>query len=185
MRRYGVAVFAAAAVTIVVASGAWACTNQPQVFSVTPLAAVAGAEVTMRGEAVPANSAVELRWNGVAGPKVAEVTADQVGNFAMAFTVPDVAPGVYSLTVVPNGATAGLGRAPFEVRGAAGAPGTSLQTVGGFASDPQPASLHEPAGANPVSGLAAGMAIFGFGAVALSAGFTVATVRRRSVVRSR
>jgi len=170
---------------MVVVGTAWACTNQPQVFSVTPLGSVAGAEVTMRGEAVPAEASVELRWNGVAGPKVAEVTADRVGSFALAFTVPDVAPGVYSLIVVPAGSNAGLGRAAFEVRGAPGAAGTPVEAIGSFASNPQAVSLSQPAGVSSFTGLAVGMGMLGFGVVALFTGFAVATVRRRAAAVDR
>jgi len=184
MKRYAVAAFVGVAFTMVIAGGAWACTNQPQVFAVRPLAAVAGAEVTMHGEAAPAHAPVELRWNGVAGPKVAEVTANNVGNFAMAFTVPDVAPGVYSLMVVPAGSSAGLGRAAFEVRGAPGAAGTPMATAGSFATSQQAASLIQPAGVSSFTGLAVGVA-FGLGTLALGSGFALATVRRRPALASR
>ncbi len=191
MKRYAVLGFALAAIALAIAGQAWACTGQPQVFSVTPLSAVSGAQVTMHGEAALAQT-LELRWNGVAGPKLAQVTTDQVGNFTLAFTVPDVAPGIYSLVVVAAGddalaqearlAGAGVGRAAFEVQGASGSTGRpAVETVGSFASDAQSVSLHQPDRINSSTGLAVAMGLLGFGAVALFTGFAVATVRRRSL----
>lgn len=159
-------------------STAWACTGQPQVFSVSPLTAPVGAQVTMRGEAVAATTPVELRWNGVAGPKLAEVTADSRASFELAFTVPDVAPGVYSLAVVTGQGTAvAVGRTTVEVSGAGASPAPALAGTG-FASATDAVGLNS-LGSSSSTAMLTGVGLLAFGSVALLGGVAVATQRRR------
>lgn len=176
--------FVTVAVSLMVLSAAWACTGQPQVFSVSPLTATAGSEVTMRGNEVAEGTPIELRWNGVAGPKLAEATAAETGNFVLAFTVPaDAEPGVYSLMVVAGQgeAEAGVGRTTFEVAAdpqaasAAGGPGTPQ----GFHAPVDSVGLDVPASPASATALTAGVLLLAVGASGLFGGFAVATVSRR------
>lgn len=178
-QRAMVAVVMSTAVCVGMLGVAWACTGQPQVFSVSPLTAPVGAEVTMRGEAVAVATPVELRWNGVAGPKLAEVTAGADASFALSFTVPEAEPGVYSLVVVTDGAAA-VGRTAFEVSGAGAQAADS-----GFASATEAAGLEgAPTGVGSSAALLAGAGLLAFGSVALVGGVAVATLRgRRALAR--
>jgi len=173
-KRGGVMLFIGIAVVLGTLAAAWACTGQPQVFSVNPITAPVGAQVTMRGEAVAVGAPVELRWNGVAGPKLAEVTADSRAGFEMVFTVPEVAPGVYSLVVVTRDGAAAVGRTAFEVSGAG-----TVTADSGFASATQAAGLDAAVPVGSSAALLAGVGLLAAGGVALFAGFAVATVRRR------
>lgn len=175
-RRFGLGLLASAAVVVGMLGVAYACTGQPQVFSVSPLTAPVGAEVTMRGEAVAVATPVELRWNGVAGPKLAEVTAGADASFALTFTVPDVEPGVYSLMVVTGEGTTAVGRTAFEVSGAGA---QAAMADSGFAAETEMAGLDAPVGVGPSAALLAGVSLLAFGSVALLGGFAVATARRR------
>jgi len=161
-------------------SGAWACSGQPQVFSVSPLTAPVGAEVTMRGAGVTAMTPVELRWNAVSGPVLAQATANKEAAFEMAFKVPAAEPGVYSLVLVSkaNGVTA-AGRTTFEVSGAmATAARAPAMADAGFAAATEAASLSSPAGNGSSSTMLAGVGLLAFATVALG-GLALATVRRR------
>lgn len=187
-RRVSVVSFVTAMLGVALLSTAWACTGQPQVFSVSPLAATAGSEVTMRGDAVAPGTAVELRWNAVAGPKLAETTADEAGQFAMSFAVPaDAEPGVYSLMAIAGegDADAGVGRTAFEVAAdpQAGDEGQA-SAPSGFAAD-QPTSLHTADQTGMTPALAAGVALLSVGAIALFGGFAVATAQRRRALAVR
>lgn len=169
-----------AAVGLALLGTAWACTGQPQVFSVSPLTAAAGSEVEMRGDAVAPGTPVAVRWNGVSGPKLAEVTADRRGEFALSFAVPaDAEPGVHSLMVVAGEgeADAGVGRTTLQVAADPQA-GSPTQADSGFAAE-EVTSLQaaEQAGTSPA--LAAGVVLFTVGVVGLFGGFALATTQRR------
>jgi hypothetical protein len=125
---------------------------------------------------------VEIRWNGVAGPKIGEAVADASGNFSAVARIPDAAPNVYSLVAVAG--NVGIGHAAYEVtgdvpvslsRGTAGdVPAPSFASPQLSVSDrPQPLSD----GGTPI--LAVGMGFLGTGLVALFAGVLIASVRRR------
>ena len=184
-RRMVVAAVVGLAAVLGTLSTAWACTGQPQVFSVSPVTAPVGAEVTMRGTGVTATTPVELRWNGVSGPVLAQATPDKEAAFAMTFTVPNVEPGVYSLVVVTNvNGVAAAGRTTFEVSGA-GATAVRAPALAdtGFAAAAEAASLSSPAGTGSSSSMLAGVGLLAFASVALG-GLVVATLRRRPALAS-
>lgn len=181
VRRAMLLSFVAAAVGVGLLGAAWACTGQPQVFSVTPLGATAGSEVTMRGGLVAPGRELELRWNGVAGPTLADTTVDEDARFAMSFAIPDDAePGVYAVVAVSDDRGVGVGRSAVEVVADPGE--ESAATADGFAAGEEAAGLAaaEQTGTSPM--LAAGVAMLSLGAVGLLAGFGWATARRQRAV---
>lgn len=189
VRRTMLLSFVAAALGVLVLSAAWACTGQPQVYSVTPLNATAGSEVTMRGGLVAPNASLELRWNGVAGPKLAETVVEPDGTFAMSFAVPDDAePGVHSVVAVSPVRDVGVGRTAFEVvadpRADTGAAASQAGATQGFvAAETVGLDAAAPSGAS--TALVAGTVLLSLGAAGLFAGFTVATLARRRAYAAR
>lgn len=155
------------------ASVAFACSPLPQVYSVLPEAATPGDTVVVRGQAVKSSAPVKIRWNGVNGPILAAATPDARGAFSAPVVVPDVAPGIYSLTLQTQ--DAGVNRTTFEVTAPASSATASprAQLWPSFATQPSIATP-APGGAN-----AAGVALLSFGLVALAGGSTAAVVRRR------
>lgn len=157
------------------ASVAFACSPMPRVYSVLPESASPGSTVTVEGREVGSPAPVEIRWNGVKGEVLATVTAGSNGAFSVPVKVPDVAPGIYSLTLVAPGV--GAGRMAFEVTGSAAtataAPAARLWPTGtDGVIEATPAS----------NGTAtAGVALLSVGLVGLAAGTTVAVTRRRRV----
>lgn len=163
----GVAVFAGWA------SVAFACSPLPQVYSVLPEAATPGDTVVLRGQAVKSSAPVQIRWNGVNGKVLAAATPDGGGAFSVPVVVPDVAPGIYSLTLQTQ--DAGVNRTTFEVTAPAGSASVAPR------AQLWPSVATQPSIATPESGgaHAAGAALLGFGLVALAGGSAVAVARRR------
>lgn len=180
IRRITMASLALTALGAVLLSTAWACTGQPQVFSVTPLAATAGSEVTMRGGLVAPGRELELRWNGVTGPTLTRTVVDEEATFAMAFTLPeDAEPGVYSVVAVSDDQGVGVGRSAIEVLADPGAEQAAVGSAEGFAAEEAP-GLNVADQADPVTApLVAGVALLSLGVAGLFAGFALATVQRR------
>jgi len=173
-RSTGSRVIAAAALGIVGWTGtAYACSALPQVYSLLPEVASAGETVQVEGRSVRSAAPVEIRWNGVGGPVLASVTP--VGGFlSVPVRVPDVAPGIYSLTLVTR--DAGVARAAFEVTGGPGsapAPSSVALWPTSAGGDLLTAPVSAPA---PV-----GVVLLSVGLVGLFAGSTVALLRRRLV----
>lgn len=172
MRRAGhVLLGAFVVITVAWTGAAFACTAQPQVYSLQPESATPGSAITVSGESVTGSSPVEIRWNGVGGPLLATATPVQ-GRFATQVKVPNVSPGIYSVMLVTSDGTA---RAAFEVVGAAApapAPAAPLWANAGAPAvdshaSPGPSSL--------------GVALLAVGLAGLFAGSAVAVVRRRPV----
>jgi hypothetical protein len=80
------------------------------------------ATVTIVGENFTANSAITIRWNGVAQPTVPmDVTTDGDGTFTAIISVPTTTPGSYTITATDtNGISAS---ATFTVENMMGPPG--------------------------------------------------------------
>lgn len=170
------AVATGAAVAAGWASVAFACSPMPRVYSVLPESASPGSTVMVEGREVAAPAPVEIRWNGVRGEVLATATAGSDGTFSVPVRVPDVAPGVYSLTLVAPGV--GVGRTAFEVTGsAASAPAGPAVRLWPSASDAAPATAPASNGTST-----AGVALLSVGLVGLAAGTTVAVTRRRRVL---
>lgn len=179
-RRAGVAVTGAAAVVLVAASVAWACTVQSQLFALSPPIGRPGTAVEVRGKAIwtsgPERTQVEIRWDGVRGPVVGSAVADRTGAFSAMATVPDTAPGVYSLVVVVPGTDTGVTRTAFEVTAAPGAASERRPLAATAWGDSAGLDAADRASQ---TGLLAGGALLSFGLGALFSAFGVAAVRRR------
>lgn len=180
-----VAVAGVFAVVLGASSLAWACSAQARVLAANPPAGLARSPVTVRGEAVTPSQAVEIRWNSVQGERVGSAVADASGNFSAQATVPDAAPGVYSLIVVAG--DTGVGRMAFEVTPAldtqpvaALSPASHLN--GARSAWDSPARTQEPSSSPGGLGLGAGVGLLAVGLVVLFAGSTVAVTRRRRVI---
>jgi len=200
MRKKGLTLVATVFGALAIASFAWACTGQPQVFMLTPQTGPSGVEVTVAGQMVT-QGPVEIRWtgNGISeGLKLADSFAGPNAAFSIPVRIPQSAPGVYYITVEAGDRS--IARTTFEVTGetavsAAPVSGQARQsrTVPadlwrGFtdASDSSfqesgPASLSDPA---PGQGSLVGLALSGTGAVALG-GLSVVAMQRRRVVAGR
>lgn len=163
---------------------AWACTAQPRILSVSPVAeapsptagpSTQGAkEVDVRGASVGAQAPVEIRWNAATGPIIGVATADADGNFAATATIPDVAPGVYYLVAAAG--DVGIARAAYEVT----APASPSSSASAGPADLWATSPATAPSAGP--GLMLGTGLLAVGVVALFSGFTVAALRRRTVL---
>lgn len=181
------------AVVLGAASLAWACTAQLG-FDVDPGGGVAGTPVTGSGDGAP--GPVEIHWNGADGPVVATAPVGPDGIFAVGFTIPEVAPGTYTVVATSNqGGRAFASPASFQVTAAQAPTGPSTQTVAadlwsGFGSADGLATNSDASRVVGSSGgdgsqLAVGVGLLGSGLVALGAGFTVAEVRRRKAAVAR
>lgn len=163
------------------ASTAWACTVQAPLIGVSPASGQPASTVTVRGQGVPraadgSPEPVEIRWNAVTGPKLAEVMADSTGLFTTTVAIPASAPEIYSVVAVAGGAR--LGQTTFEVSPPPGqaAPATEPtgQLWGRNGDTPRPQEHHR---AGP--SLAPGAGVLGGGLVAVAGGFAAASLRRR------
>jgi len=143
-----------------------------------PQQAPQGSEVTLQGQVVGVQPVMDIRWNGLSGPKVGEARV-MAGSFSASISVPDVSPGVYTLVGVSGDRA--VVRAPFEVTGQDLAVSTVEPSAwAGSSVRPQPALA--PSGS---SGLLPGAALLSVGLVALFTSVTVVSVRRRrATVRS-
>jgi hypothetical protein len=176
------------ATAIVTASFAWACTNFARVDAINPPLGIEQSHVTLRGAGVAANALVELRWNSLQGQVIGQANSDADGAFSVTGTVPDAAPGVYSIIAV-SGQT-GVGRAAFETV-AASDPNSAQLPVGlngpqgpnsrlwtGYTSGST--GLDSPAGA-PDLALRLGLGILLVGVIGVGVGTAVVSTRRRRV----
>lgn len=184
-RRLAVVAFSALAGILSLASLAWACTYAPRIMNMGSQEGTSGSRVTVTGQGVAPEGVVEIRWNGVNGPKLAQTTANANGDFSAVATIPETTPDVYSLFVVAG--DAGVTRTAFEVTGSASAPTeAAFATAGNGSSDARTAwATAEPLAAEKSSpGLALGVGLLAVGLVTLFSAFTVASVRgRRSIAR--
>jgi hypothetical protein len=110
MKKKGTLLVAAGvAASLVVGAAAFACTNLAT-LNLSSTAGNAGDVVTATGSsfAVGRGDAptlpVQLRWNGVNGPVLAETVPDRAGNISATFTVPEGAPGYYVLVATQKDA---------------------------------------------------------------------------------
>lgn len=161
-----------AAILIVVAGAAWACTayrtlGGPQ--SGPPLS-----QVTMTGTA-NAGSLAEIHWNSLDGPIVGRAIANSNEQLSAQVTIPDVAPGIYYLMAVHHG-TGVVARTAFEVTSPNPVASTSSQAT---VWDTQPGFVSTSAPSASGPGLAVGVALLSVGVAGLTAGAVVAVNSRR------
>lgn len=159
-------------------SVAFACSPQPQVYSLLPESAAPGETVVVRGQSITSRAPVEIRWNGVTGDVLATAAPGPDASLSVPVRIPDVSPGVYSLMLVT--VDGGVARTAFEVTAAAGsahASPVSVQTALWPTVDGAPAASSE--GAAP---LTIGLTMLATGLVGLFAGSALLVARRRRVV---
>jgi len=116
---------AGGAMVLVLASFAWACTNQARIITLNSISGAPSAVLAISGNRVPASSSVEVRWDALNGPKIGSAIADQAGNFATQVSVPEVKPGIY--TIVASAGEFAVARTAFEVTAPAAAASSPSQ----------------------------------------------------------
>lgn len=130
--------------------------------------------VQVKGQ-VDRSGPVEIRWNGVGGELLATAFPGKDGIFSVPVQVPDVAPGIYSITVATQ--NAGVGRTALEVTAAGGAlPSSTEQLWPSLDSQPFQAAPSST-GVSPV-----GVGLLGAGLVGLFGASAVAVARTRRVL---
>lgn len=163
-RRVAVLTAAAAAAVLGMASMAWACTNSIRIEAVAPSVERAAASLVVQGAQAVAGSTVELRWNRIDGPVLAQARADGAGSFSATMDVPQVSPGIYVVTATSQGNVA---RAAMAV----GLDG---------ALTPYDASV-DVAGTSDKPGTSTGMTALAVGLLLLASGTVVVWARRTRV----
>lgn len=97
------------------ASVAWACVPQPLLAVVPRASGRPGAEVTVHGLSFGPGK-VEVRWNALDGPHLADSTGP---DFSVSVKVPEVPTGLYALVVLtrgPDGSITQRASTAFDVR---------------------------------------------------------------------
>lgn len=98
-RRIIAGAFASIAVLGIAASAAWACVSGP-VVNLSTVTAKPGEEVTLTGTGFRQADPVQVRWNALDGPIVAELAKPDNQTITANFAVPaGTAPGSYVLIV--------------------------------------------------------------------------------------
>ena len=175
-RRIG-GLFAVLASAVVIAgTAAFACTNLAT-LNLSSATGKAGDTITVTGSSFRMPSGVEtgvqLRWNGVDGPVLAETRPDRVGNISAQVEIPNAAPDTYVIVAVLRDArgadTSGTpARAQFQIVGGAGravpAASAGQLPAGGAESS---GSTSAPIGLLIVLGVA-GLGLFGAGFIAVA-----------------
>lgn len=163
------------AAILALAAVAFACTPSNLVSLSTPVGAPSTA-VSVSGSLLSPNDVV-VRWNGADGPVLARATAADFERGALNFSVPDVAPGYYTVTAVQKDGVGNdmIARAAFQVVGPAGQ-----------VAPAQPAAFSAPAGNDPAStgvtlALAFGAGLVGLGLLGAGGTVVVGHARRRKV----
>ena len=117
-----------AALVLVAGAAAFACTNLAT-LNLSSNVGKAGDVVTVTGSSyrMPSGvtTGVQLRWNALDGPVLAEAVPDKVGNISAQVTIPQAAPDTYVIVAVLKDArgadTSGTpSRAQFQILGGAG-----------------------------------------------------------------
>ena len=98
-RRIAAGAFASIAVLGIAASAAWACVSGP-VVNLSTVTAKPGEEVSLTGTGFRQADPVQVRWNALDGPVVAQLAKPDNQTIAATFTVPaGTAPGSYVVIV--------------------------------------------------------------------------------------
>lgn len=114
-RRITVGALASIAVLLVAASTAWACVSGP-VVNLSTIRAQPGEQVTVTGTGFRQPHPVQVRFNALDGPILAEAASPgQDRTINAAFTVPPgTAPGDYVIVVTQTGADGKLSLSPVR-----------------------------------------------------------------------
>ncbi len=188
LRRMVTALFAIAAVGVLSAAAAYACTNlatlnlSKATGNPSDVVTVTGSSfaVPRASDAIQAPTPVVLHWNGVDGPELATATPDSAGNISATFTIPQGSPGYYVVVATQRDAK-GVdkygtpARASFQILG-----------TGGQAAVQQPGSqTPAPVASEPSSSgmIALTVGLGALGLILFGAGFTafVRQARAREV----
>lgn len=143
----------------------WACVPQPLINLQPNASGPAGSQVTVNGLAL-GQGTVEVRWNAVDGPLLAQGTGPTVSG---SITIPETADGLYSVIAFnrgPDGTVGSTGRASFEVR----APGAPAGEASSPSTTRAPVQVRSGGGSNAAVTVLVGLAAL---AVGLAAGVTV------------
>lgn len=98
-RRFAAGAFASIAVLGIAASAAWACVSGP-VVNLSTVTAKPGEEVTLTGTGFRQADPVQVRWNALDGPIVAEQAKPEAQRIEATFAVPPgTTPGSYVVIV--------------------------------------------------------------------------------------
>ncbi len=160
-RRRSVGVLGVLAVPLTVASLAWACVPRGSV-AVNPASAPSDSTVSVSVSGFPNETPVDVRWNGLSGPRLA-------GGVGPAFTVdvivPRVAAGDYVIAAATTDehASHSEGRAAFQVTGSGGS-GTAPTPAPGTSANPMPMNPFAPkpsGGGKVITGTAAANRLIG------------------------
>ena len=166
------AILVAASLVLLTASAAAAQQYPPAVNSLTlsPGSAAPGSQVTATAQSFEPGSTVSFELNGVLGT----ATADASGVATLTFTVPDLAPGEYTVTATGTGADG----EPLTVEStltvlAPGAAGDGGAVTGGEADGAADGGLADTGQSGTGSLTRLGAALLAFGGIA------VLTARKR------
>lgn len=137
-RRIYVGLLGVLAVPLTVVSLAWACVPRGA-LTVSPASAPSGSTVSVAASGFPRDVPVDVRWNGLSGPRLSSGVGP---GFTVDITVPRVAPGAYviSAATTDEHASHSGGRAAFEVTGGADSPAPTP----GQATNPPPVNPFAP-----------------------------------------
>jgi hypothetical protein len=98
-RRFAAGAFAGIAVAVATASAAWACVSGP-VVNLSTVQAKPGEQVTLTGTGFRQAHPVQVRFNALDGPILAELPQPTNQGISATFTVPpNTAPGNYVIVV--------------------------------------------------------------------------------------
>lgn len=182
-RRRLVGLFGGAGAALVaLAAAAYACTNLAT-LNLSTSTGRPGNQITVTGTAFSyvcvcgpqmPPTPVKIRWGGVQGQVLAEVTPDRPGTLSAAFTVPDAEPGYYVIVASQHDPHTGIdtygtpARATFEILGPRG---ESVVTQ----SELEVASAVDDSVSSGLVALTVGLGVAG---LALLAGGSVAVIRQ-------
>lgn len=125
VRRFAFCALAGVAALVVAGSAAWACVSGP-VVNLSTISAKAGEQVTVTGTGFRSPDPVQVRWNALDGPIVAEMARPDNQTINATFTVPQgTAPGNY-VVIVSQTRDGGTTLSPIRaVLGVVGPTGTN------------------------------------------------------------
>jgi hypothetical protein len=171
-RRFYVGAFTAMAAVVALSASAWACTAFTSLK--TPATGVAESQIDVTGQSLISPGqpirAVELRWNALNGPVLAQAQADDSGRITASVTVPAASPGVYYVVAVVDGRA--VARSAFEVTPPPGVAATAPNPGGLRASD----ALANPSTGGS-TGPQAGVILLAVGLVLLAGGLGSVVIR--------
>ncbi len=187
-RRRAVGLFGgAAALVLALGLTAYACTNLAT-LNLSNTSGRPGDSITLTGSSfltvcvcgpqMPPTP-VKIRWGGVQGRVMAEMTPDKAGTLAAAFTVPDVTPGYYVIAATQRDETLNIDNAgtpaltTFEVLTPAG---QSVVAPSEFAATSGPS---DETASSALIALTVGLGVLGFALFVVGSAVVIRQVTTR------